>query len=123
MAHLGARAFPEISGEVVQATAFVMQGTYLNGFKPVFFRLVDTTQDSKEVELKAGLNRFDSTIQDDFKKIPGSPVAYWVSPSVLKCFAENTCLSSFAVAKSGQNTGDNNRFIKLWWRLCSFTTY
>ena len=114
MAHLGARAFPEISGEVVQATAFVMQGTHLNGFKPVFFRLVDTTQDSKEVELQAGLNRFDSTIQDDFKKIPGSPVAYWVSPSVLKCFAENTCLSSFAVAKSGQNTGDNNRFIKLW---------
>ena len=114
MAHLGARAFPEISGEVVQTTAFVMQGEHLDGFKPVFFRLVDTTQDSKEVELKAGLNRFDSTIQDDFKKIPGSPVAYWVSPSVLKCFAENTCLSSFAVAKSGQNTGDNNRFIKLW---------
>ncbi|MCU4419507.1 BREX-1 system adenine-specific DNA-methyltransferase PglX [Acinetobacter bereziniae] len=114
MAHLGARAFPEISGEVVQATAFVMQGKHLDGFKPVFFRLVDTEQDQKETELRSGLNRFDSTIQDDFKKIPGSPVAYWVSPSVLKCFAENTCLSSFAVAKSGQNTGDNNRFIKLW---------
>ncbi len=72
-----------------------------------FLILVDTTQDSKEVELQAGLNRFDSTIQDDFKKIPGSPVAYWVSPSVLKRFAENTCLSSFAAAKSRQNTGDN----------------
>ena len=66
-----------------------MQGTHLNGFKPVFFRLVDTTQDSKEVELQAGLNRFDSTIQDDFKKIPGSPVAYWVSEKVREIFVNN----------------------------------
>ena len=87
MAHLGARAFPEISGEVVQTTAFVMQGKHLDGFKPVFFRLVDTAQDSKEIELKAGLNRFDSTIQDDFKKkIPGSPIAYWASEDILKIF-------------------------------------
>ena len=114
MAHLGARAFPEISGEVVQATAFVMQGTYLNGFKPVFFRLVDTTQDSKEVELKAGLNRFDSTIQDDFKKIPGSPVAYWVSDKVREIFVNNPSISEVADARQGLATADNNRFLRFW---------
>lgn len=48
------RVIPEISGEVVQATAFVMQGKHLNGFKPVFFRLVDTEQDQKETVLKQG---------------------------------------------------------------------
>ena len=114
MAHLGARAFPEISGEVVQATAFVMQGTYLNGFKPVFFRLVDTTQDSKEVELKAGLNRFDSTIQDDFKKIPGSPVAYWVSNKVLEIFENSPSMGDVADARQGLATADNNRFLRFW---------
>lgn len=113
MAHLGARAFPEISGEVVQATAFVMQGTHLNGFKPVFFRLVDTTQDFKEVELKAGLNRFDSTIQDDFKKIPGSPIAYWVSASIIKAF-QGEKLSDFAETRLGMATADNNKFLRLW---------
>jgi len=41
MAHLGARAFSEISGEVVQTTAFTLQGKYLAGFKPVFFRLIE----------------------------------------------------------------------------------
>ena len=114
MAHLGARAFPEISGEVVQATAFVMQGKHLDGFKPVFFRLVDTEQNQKENELKAGLNRFDSTIQDDFKKIPGSPVAYWVSEKVLEIFESSPSMGSVADARQGLATADNNRFLRLW---------
>ena len=114
MAHLGARAFPEISGEVVQTTAFVMQGKHLQGFKPVFFRLVDTAQDSKEVELKAGLNRFDLTVQDDFKKIPGSPIAYWVSEKVRGIFDLNPTMSEVANAAVGLQTGDNNRFLRFW---------
>lgn len=113
MAHLGARAFPEISGEVVQATAFVMQGKHLNGFKPVFFRLVDTEQDQKETVLKAGLNRFDATVQDDFKKIPGSPIAYWVSASIIKAF-QCEKLSDFAETRLGMATADNNKFLRLW---------
>ncbi|MFW2171460.1 BREX-1 system adenine-specific DNA-methyltransferase PglX [Acinetobacter baumannii] len=114
MAHLGARAFPEISGEVVQATAFVMQGKHLNGFKPVFFRLVDTEQDQKENELKAGLNRFDSTIQDDFKKIPGSPVAYWLSNNSFKVFEKSETIQNVAEPRQGMATSDVNRFIRFW---------
>nr|WP_278357167.1 BREX-1 system adenine-specific DNA-methyltransferase PglX [Acinetobacter lwoffii] len=114
MAHLGARAFPEISGDVVQTTAFVMQGKLLDRFKPVFFRLADTAQDFKEVELKAGLNRFDATFQNDFKKIPGSPIAYWMSDKVRKAFLDNPSLGSLMNAAVGQNTGDNDRFLKIW---------
>jgi len=114
MAHLGARAFPEISGEVVQTTAFVMQGKHLNGFKPVFFRLVDTEQDQKDTELKAGLNRFDSTIQDDFKKIPGSPIAYWASEDILKIFNSFDKLSLLVKTREGLTTGSNEKFLRLW---------
>ncbi|WP_317455333.1 BREX-1 system adenine-specific DNA-methyltransferase PglX [Acinetobacter johnsonii] len=117
MAHLGARAFPEISGEVVQTTAFVMQGKHLNGFKPVFFRLVNTDQDQKEIELKAGLNRFDSTIQDDFKKIPGSPVAYWVSEKVRNIFFSENSLGNILEAKQGLGTGQDSRFFRLYWEI------
>lgn len=117
MAHLGARAFPEISGEVVQTTAFVMQGKHLDGFKPVFFRLVDTAQDSKEIGLKAGLNRFDSTVQDEFKKIPGSPIAYWVSENVRGIFENSKRLSDFSEIGKGLDTGDNNRFLRLWFEI------
>lgn len=114
MAHLGSRAFPEISGEVVQATAFVMQGKHLDGFKPVFFRLVDTEQDQKETELRSGLNRFDSTIQDDFKKIPGSPVAYWVSEKVREVFCKNSSIKDFSKGSTGLQTSDGERFIRIW---------
>lgn len=117
MAHLGARAFPEISGEVVQTTAFVMQGQHINGFKPVFFRLVDTGQDQKESELRSGLNRFDSTIQDDFKKIPGSPIAYWISEKVREIFENSKRLSDFSEIGKGLDTGDNNRFLRLWFEI------
>lgn len=112
MAHLGARAFPEISGEVVQTTCFVMLGRHLNGFKPVFFRLVDTEQDQKETELKAGLNRFDSTVQDDFKKIPGSPIAYWLKDT--KIFTDNASMGDLFTIKSGIMTGNDSKFLRLW---------
>ncbi|MFW1889866.1 BREX-1 system adenine-specific DNA-methyltransferase PglX [Acinetobacter johnsonii] len=115
MAHLGARAFPEISGEVVQTTAFVMQGQHINGFKPVFFRLVDTGQDQKESELRSGLNRFDSTIQDDFKKIPGSPVAYWVNKRLFDVFEKGELVGE--KAKKGFTSGDNEKFIRYWWEI------
>lgn len=51
---------------------------------------------------------------DDFKKIPGSPIAYWASRNVYNTFSNSVTISSFAVAKSGQNTGDNNRFVRFW---------
>lgn len=114
MAHLGARAFPEISGEVVQTTAFVMQGQHINGFKPVFFRLVDTGQEQKESELRSGLNRFDSTIQDDFKKIPGSPIAYWVNIQTRNLFSGNKLLGEISEPRRGLATNDNNKFIRRW---------
>ncbi|QOW48141.1 MULTISPECIES: BREX-1 system adenine-specific DNA-methyltransferase PglX [Acinetobacter] len=117
MAHLGARAFPEISGEVVQTTAFVMQGQHINGFKPVFFRLVDTGQDQKESELRSGLNRFDSTIQDDFKKIPGSPIAYWVSDNVREIFDISPSLSSIAETRKGMVTGNNENYVRSWYEI------
>ncbi|MCO8086973.1 BREX-1 system adenine-specific DNA-methyltransferase PglX [Acinetobacter indicus] len=117
MAHLGARAFPEISGEVVQTTAFVMQGKHLDSFKPVFFRLVDTAQDSKELELKAGLNRFDSTVQDDFKKIPGSPVAYWASSKIVSVFDKGELLGKISIPRQGNTTTNNAKFVRDWYEV------
>ena len=54
----------------------------------------------------AGENRY-AADQSNFSKIPGSPVAYWVSHSLISVFANSH-------PESGQNTGDNNRFLRLW---------
>lgn len=117
MVHLGARAFPEISGEVVQTTAFVMLGKHLDGFKPVFFRLVDTVQDQKEIEFKAGLNRFDTAVQDDFSKIPGSPIAYWVSEKLKEIFSSSSSLSTIADTRKGMVTGRNEYYVRSWYEV------
>lgn len=49
----------------------------------------------------------------DFMKIPGSPVAYHIPKTLTDAFSEGT-LDEVLRAKSGQNTGDNNRFVKFW---------
>lgn len=114
MAHLGARAFEEIGGEVVQTTAFVMQNRHVHGFKGMYARLIEpTTQDGKEEMFLDGQNRF-SARQDNFEKIPGAPVAYWVSENVRKCFEYKT-LGDIGTSSKGIITGDNNRFLRLWY--------
>jgi len=117
IAHLGARAFSEISGEVVQTTAFVLQREYEQGYKPVFFRLVDGNETEKQATLLAGENRFDQTVQDDFNKIPGSPVAYWVSNNFRDAFHKSKKINDIADGKHGMSTGNNNRFVRLWHEL------
>ena len=52
--------------------------------------------------------------QSNFSKIPGSPVAYWVSASLLHVFETGASLGSIARPRIGQNTGDNNRFLRFW---------
>ena len=114
MAHLGARAFSEISGEVVQTTAFVLQGQHFSGYKPVFFRLVDGQEEQKKMALLAGQNRFDATIQDDLKKIPGSPLAYWMTDHIRQVFDSSQSISDIAEIKQGLATCNNGLFLRLW---------
>jgi type II restriction/modification system DNA methylase subunit YeeA len=54
---------------------------------------------------------------DDFKKIPGSPVAYWISRSFLDIYSSSTLLSNIAHSLQGMITGDNNKFLRLWFEV------
>jgi hypothetical protein len=116
MAHLGARAFGEISGEVVQTTATIMQSQYFNGFRPVFLRLVDGEEIHKEAMLRDGKNRFDMSAQDDFKKIPGSPMAYWASQAVKNAFSLKSAANDF-FSDGVTKTGNNERYLRFWWEI------
>ena len=118
MAHLGARAFEEIGGEVVQTTTFVMRCSHIHGYAGTFCRLVvPTTQQSKENMFLAGESRYTAQ-QDNFSKIPGSPVAYWVSKAVFYVFENYKNIAFYGEAKAGMTTGDNNRFLRLWSEVC-----
>ena len=60
--------------------------------------------------------------QSNFSKIPGSPVAYWVSEAVLEC-CDNKTIYDYAHPCKGIDTGDNNIFLRLWHEVVSSTRY
>ena len=113
MAHLGARAFDEIGGEVVQTTAFVMTG-HIKDYKGTYARLVDTVGENEKRDLfLSGDKRF-AAKQENFSKIPCMPVAYWVSEAVNRCFEKGLKFDEFASPKQGIKTADKDRFLRFW---------
>lgn len=57
------------------------------------------------------------TAQDNFSKIPGSPVAYWVSNQFIMTFEIGTSLSKIAPTRKGMFTGNNDLWLKLWFEV------
>ena len=113
MAHLGPRAFEEIGGEVVQTTAFVLNKLAVCGYKGAYCRLIEpTTQQGKEELYLSGSNRYEAN-QENFSKIPGSPIAYWVSENILKSYANNS-MDEIAKPRHGLATSNNERFLRIW---------
>lgn len=113
MAHLGARAFEEIGGEVVQTTAFVRCVNHIDDYKGTYCRLIEpTSQQGKEEMFLAGENRYTAN-QDDFGKIPGGAIAYWTSDAMLKAFS-NQILYDVARPRQGMATTNNDLFLRLW---------
>lgn len=68
-----------------------------------------------------GLKLFYPNIpQTNFEKIPGSPIAYWVSDKILELIELNPVMANVGEAKQGLSTADNNRFIRLWSEVSIF---
>lgn len=127
MLHLGARAFDEISGEVVQSVAFTMRKGDSRGYSGKYKNITAPTS-----ELGKEKGFFENTSfckkQDEFKLIPGQVIAYWVPLKVLQLF-EGKLLNDVAIIKSGIVTGNNDYFLRAWFELkrekfdCGHTTF
>lgn len=117
MAHLGARAFEEIGGEVVQTTAFVRCANHVAGYKGTYCRLIEPTSQQGKEEMFLARNNNIAARQDDFEKIPGMPIAYSMSPKLLNYFKTEKKIADFASQKMRISTGDNDRFLRLWFEV------
>ena len=117
MAHLGARAFGSISGEIVQTTAFAFQRCSVPGYTPVFFRLLSGGEPDKKQALGAFRNKYEGTTQAEFQKIPGSPIVYWISDRFRALFEHGTPLGELVDARVGLQTANNDRFLRRWWEV------
>lgn len=123
MLHLGPRTFDELSGEVVQNTAFVVTKGQANVCKGAYYRLVEGRNCSdKEQLFLTHINPsqegqkicYNNISQNDFTKIPGSPIGYWVSKIMIKDIATYPSIGDIAEPRAGLQTSDNNRFLRLW---------
>lgn len=119
MLHLGPRTFDELSGEVVQNTAFVV-AKHRSSQGGTYFRLVDgkCCADKEQIFLRTAEQGakiyYPNVPQANFEKIPGCPIGYWVSEKILTRFAGNLALSAVAKPCVGLQTADNARFLRYW---------
>jgi len=118
MIHLGTRAFEAIGGEVVQTTSFILRNTIIGG-NGIYYRLVDSR--NKEYDFleanKSSDNKIRHSINENkYLKIPGYPIAYWVSDRFFKHF-DGKAIRDIATASVGIQTGDNIKFIHFWWEV------
>ena len=113
MAHLGARAFDEIGGEVVSTTAFVLRGSNIADYSATYARLVDFgSQQAKESAFLISDCRY-ITMQNNFTKIPSFSLVYWASKCFIKNYSHDT-LDKYLNTRVGLDTSDNARFVRLW---------
>ncbi len=115
MAHLGARAFDSIGGEVVSTTAFICKNIADREHKGTYLRLVDgEDEQEKSNQLKELKRRPYLASSDDFDTIPGRPIAYWISGKVRNAFAQGTPFGDVGFPKVGMQTSNNDKYLRLW---------
>lgn len=117
-AHLGTRAFDDISGERVSTTMFILKNTKEIKNDSLFIKLDEYKNSlSKYHELNNKKNWF-TLNQTFFQKLEGNPFLYYL-PDEIKNILENnpTFMEIFGQAKTGINTGNNDYFVKFWWEI------
>ena len=117
LVHLGARAFEEIGGEVVQTCSFVIANTRLPEYYGTFSKLLEGNSQSEKMQMFLDRKRLYSVKQTEFKKIPGNPIAYWVSQNMVNIFANNPVIDSIASPRQGLATGNNDFYLREWYEV------
>lgn len=117
MLHLGAHAFDDIGGEVVQTVSFVFRNVYLEKYIGRYEKLTDYNDSlSKKNNVFTKENNFYAS-QYNFMHMVDFILAYWVSSNTLKHFAETKLLGESADCRQGIATGNNDIFLRFWFEI------
>lgn len=126
MAHLGPRAFDTIGGEVVSTTAFVFGNYYSADQHGTYLRLVDGNNETEKAQLARDAKEYQaedvrySASVSEITKLPGQPIAYWLTNSFRAVFDSDWFVEELAEkVTKGIFTGDNNRFLRFWFEVAN----
>ena len=126
MAHLGLGAFPDLNSKVIQSVAFCFRNSQIENYVGNYNRLFEKEgvfEDTKKKSewLVSAKHRFFCK-QKDFDAIPGKPIVYWASDTVLYAFKSSPLLSDICEPKQGVITGDNELFLRAWHEVSATKT-
>ena len=105
---------------IVAVCAFVVHKNYDTNYKGIFIDLdyLGTAEEQSPRFLQRKKEKqYYLASAADFKKIPGAAIAYWLSNRLIDIFATSSYLEDFAEVKVGLQTGDNDRFLRLWFEV------
>ena len=113
---LGAHAFDEIGGEVVQTAAFVIRNMPSGKYKSVYMNLTNgASEKEKEKSFLSYINMY-ATEYSDFDGVPNTSMAYWLSQQALRDFSVQK-ISQIATTREGMTTADNESFLREWYEV------
>jgi len=116
-------------GATVPICTFTVENAHRPDFKGGYVRLSDfrgsENQAPKTLEAinNSDCGWFHRASAADFKKIPGSPIAYWISDSMRDLFENLPSINESLIVTGGMTTADNERFLRLWHELPEATAY
>ena len=107
-----------IFGSDFGTTSFVLLKKHIAGYKGVYRRLFNKqgeveSNEVREATFLSGDGEYHYR-QDDYGKIPGVPLAYWVSPNFAGIFQRQYKIADISFPKQGIHTGDNNLYLRCW---------
>jgi len=117
---IGYNSFPELNSKVVQACAFVIGKKSASNEIGLYVDLNDVSQSADKHKLflkKIKQNDYYQVFQSNFSKIPGSPIAYWISEGMVKLFNSKTKITDKVHVVAGISTGANSEFICDWFEV------
>jgi hypothetical protein len=116
VAHLGPRAFATISGHVVQTCAFTNKKSFVPGFRPTFFRLIEGGEDEKNEAILGRRERYSEFLQSEFSTLPGQPIAYWLSRKAFAAFAGQK-VNDLAESGGRCKTHCDEKYVRFEWEV------
>jgi Eco57I restriction-modification methylase len=110
-----------VFGSDFGSCSFVIRNARLARYRGTFKRLFQkqgSIASNDELKVKFHKTLHFEASSDDFKKVPGSPIAYWMSNKARSVFRASRPVSDITETRKGMATGDNARFVRSWHEVC-----
>lgn len=101
---------------VVQTTSFIVRKRKINEYISVYYRLVNSNNKKKDFELNKPKYIY-KVNSDNFEKIPGTIISYWLSQKYFNLFQNSERLSNYYFPGGRNKTHNNEKYVRFWWEV------